>query len=96
MFLLSTDPKQSHGRPMWLMQMWAYLYFPSIAPELHLTLIPWSYGKAWMDAKYPEEVPSYPTCFKLFSDLSKKRSPEEFTTFEAKKYGSEDFKEFSN
>uniref|UniRef100_A0A2N9GFN9 Aminotransferase-like plant mobile domain-containing protein n=1 Tax=Fagus sylvatica TaxID=28930 RepID=A0A2N9GFN9_FAGSY len=63
MFLLNTDPKQSH---------------------------------VWMDAKYPEEVPSYPTCFKLFSDPSKKRSPEEFTTFKAKKYGSEDFKEFSN
>jgi hypothetical protein len=76
--------------------MWAYLYFPSIAPELHPTLVPWSYGKVWMDAKYPEEVPSYPTCFKLFSDPSKKRSPEEFTTFKAKKYGSEDFKEFSN
>jgi hypothetical protein len=35
MFLLSTDPKQSHGGPVWLMQMWAYSYFPSIAPEFH-------------------------------------------------------------
>ncbi len=46
MFLLSTDPKQSHGRPMWLMQMWAYSYFPSITPELHPTIVPWPYGKA--------------------------------------------------
>ena len=40
MFLLSTDPKQSHGGPMWLMQMWAYSYFPSIAPEMHPTIVP--------------------------------------------------------
>jgi hypothetical protein len=49
-----------------------------------------------MHARYPEEVPSYPTCFKLSSDLSRKRSPEDFIPFKAKKYGSEDFKSFSN
>jgi hypothetical protein len=91
MFLLSTEPKQSHGGPVWLMHMWAYSYFPSIAPEFHPTIAPWSYGEAWMHARYPEEVPSYPTCFKLFSDPSRKRSPEEFMPFEAKRYGFEDF-----
>jgi hypothetical protein len=49
-----------------------------------------------MHAKYPGEIPSYPTCFKLFSDSSRKRLPEEFMPFEAKKYGYEDFKGFSN
>uniref|UniRef100_A0A2N9HXF3 Aminotransferase-like plant mobile domain-containing protein n=1 Tax=Fagus sylvatica TaxID=28930 RepID=A0A2N9HXF3_FAGSY len=96
MFLLSTVPKQSHGGPMWLMQMWAYSYFLSISPELHPTIAPWSYGEAWMHARYPKEVPSYSTYFKLFSDPSRKRSFEEFMPFEAKKYGSKDFKEFSN
>ena len=46
MFLLSTESKQSHGTPIWLIQMWAYSYFPSIAPKLHPTIEPWSYGKA--------------------------------------------------
>uniref|UniRef100_A0A2N9HWC3 Aminotransferase-like plant mobile domain-containing protein n=1 Tax=Fagus sylvatica TaxID=28930 RepID=A0A2N9HWC3_FAGSY len=66
MFLLNTEPKQSHGGPVWLIQM------------------------------YPTEVPSFPTCFKLFSDSSRRRLPEEFMPFEAKKYGSEDFHEFSS
>ena len=96
MFLLSTDPKQSHGGPMWLMQMWAYLYFPSIAPEMHPTIVPQSYGEAWMHANYPKEIPTYPNCFKLFSDPSREQSPEDFMPFEAKQYGSEDFKSFSN
>jgi hypothetical protein len=92
MFLLSTKPKQSHGGPVWLIQMWAYSYFPSITPELHPTVVPWSYGEAWMHARFPKEkgIPSFPTCFKLFSDSSRRRLPEEFMPFEAKKYGSED------
>ena len=94
--MLSTEPKQFHSGPVWLIQMWAYSYFPSIAPKLHPTFVPWSYGEAWMHARYLEEVPSYPTCFKLFSDPSRKRSPEEFMSFEAKRYGSEDFQKFSS
>ena len=96
LFLLSTEPKQSYGGPVWLIQMWAYSYFPSIAPELHPTIEPWSYGEAWMHARYPKEVPSYPTCFKLFGESSRKRSLEEFMLFEAKSYGSEDFQQFSS
>uniref|UniRef100_A0A2N9F7Z1 Aminotransferase-like plant mobile domain-containing protein n=1 Tax=Fagus sylvatica TaxID=28930 RepID=A0A2N9F7Z1_FAGSY len=96
MFLLSTEPKQSHSGPIWLIQMWAYSYFPSITPEFHPTIVPWSYGEAWMHTRYPEEVPSYPTCFKLFSDPSRKRSPKEFMPFEEKRYGYEDFQKFSS
>jgi hypothetical protein len=93
MFLLSTEPKQSHGRPVWLIQMWAYSYFPSIAPEFHPTIVPWSYGESWMHARFPKGkgIPFFPTCFKLFSESSRRRIPEEFLPFEAKKYGSEDF-----
>ncbi len=94
MFLLSTEPKQSHGGPVWLIQMWAYSYFPSITPELHSTIEPWSYGEAWMHARYPKEVPSFPTCFKLFTDSLRRRTPEEFMPFEAKRYSSEDFHQF--
>ena len=79
-----------------LIQMWAYSYFPLISPELHPTIVPWSYGEAWMHTKYPEEVPSYPTYFKLFSDPSRKRSLEEFMPFKAKRYGSEDFQKFTS
>uniref|UniRef100_A0A2N9GZI7 Aminotransferase-like plant mobile domain-containing protein n=1 Tax=Fagus sylvatica TaxID=28930 RepID=A0A2N9GZI7_FAGSY len=89
LFLLSTEPKQSHGGPVWLIQMWAYSYFPSIAPELHPIIEPWSYGEAWMHARYPKEVPSYPTDFKLFSDSSRRRSPENFMPFKAKSAGFE-------
>ena len=96
MFLLSTEPKQSHGGPVWLRKMWAYSYFPSITSKLHPTIVPWSYGEAWMHAKYPEKVPSYPTCFKLFNDASKRMSPEDFMPFEVKKYGSKDFQKFSS
>ena len=39
---------------------------------------------------------TYPFCFKLFNNPSRKRSPEDFMPFEAKTYGSEDFKIFSN
>uniref|UniRef100_A0A2N9H3S9 Aminotransferase-like plant mobile domain-containing protein n=1 Tax=Fagus sylvatica TaxID=28930 RepID=A0A2N9H3S9_FAGSY len=87
MFLLSTETKQSHGGPVWLIQMWAYSYFPSIAPELRLIIMPWSYGEAWMHARFPKEkgIPSFPTCFKLFSDSLRKRLPEEFMPFDAKK-----------
>jgi hypothetical protein len=93
MFLLSTEPKQSHGGPIWLIQMWAYSYFPSIAPEFHPTTVPWSYGEAWMHARFPKGkgVPSFLTCFKLFSESSRRRIPKEFLPFEAKKYGSKDF-----
>ena len=98
MFLLSIEPKQSHGGPVWLIQMWAYSYFPSIAPKLHPTIVSWSYGEAWMHARFPREkgVPSFPTCFKLFSDSSRRRILEEFLPFEVKKYGSEDFQKFSS
>ncbi len=96
MFWLSTEPKQSHGGPIWLIQMWVQSYFPPIAPELYPTIVPWSYREAWMHAKYPKEVPSYPTCFRLFSDSLRRRSPEDFMPFEAKRYGSEDFQGFSN
>uniref|UniRef100_A0A2N9GJW9 Aminotransferase-like plant mobile domain-containing protein n=1 Tax=Fagus sylvatica TaxID=28930 RepID=A0A2N9GJW9_FAGSY len=98
MFLLNTEPKQSHGGPIWLIQMWAYSYFPSIAPEFHPTTVPWSYEEAWMHARFPKGkgVPSFPTCFKLFSESSRRRIPEEFLPFEAKKYGSEDFQKFSS
>ena len=98
MFLFSTEPKQSHRRPIWLIQMWAYSYFPSIAPGLYPTIVPWSYGEAWMHARFPKEkrVPFFPTCFKLFSDPTRRRIPEEFLPFEAKKYGSKDFQQFSS
>jgi hypothetical protein len=98
MFLLNTEPKQSYGGPVWLIQMWAYSYFPSIAPEFHPTTVPWSYEEAWMHARFPKGkgVPSFPTCFKLFSESSRRRIPEEFLPFEAKKYGSEDFQKFSS
>jgi hypothetical protein len=46
MFLLSIKPKQSHGGPVWLIQMWAYSYFPSIVPELYPTIEIWSYREA--------------------------------------------------
>jgi hypothetical protein len=97
MLLLSIEPKQSHEGPIWLIQMWPYSYFPSIAPELYPSILPWSYGEAWMHARFPKEkgIPSFPSCFKLFSDSSRRRSPEEFMPFEAKKYGSEDFRKFS-
>ena len=96
MFLLSTEPKQSHGGPVWLIQMWAYSYFPSITPELHPKIKPRSYGEAWMHTRYPKEVPTYPTYFKLFSDSSRRRSPEEFMPFKEKRYGSEDIYKFSS
>ena len=96
MFLLSTKPKQSHGGPVWLIQMWAYFYFPLIAPELHPAIVPWSYGEAWMHVRFPKVVPSFPTCFKFFSDSSRRRLPEESMPFEAKKYGSKDFQQFSS
>ena len=50
MFLLSTEPKQSHGEPVWLNQMWAYSYFPSITLELHPTIEPWSLWRS-LDAR---------------------------------------------
>uniref|UniRef100_A0A2N9IHE4 Uncharacterized protein n=1 Tax=Fagus sylvatica TaxID=28930 RepID=A0A2N9IHE4_FAGSY len=52
--------------------------------------------EAWMHAKYSEEISTYPTCFKLFSDLLRERSPKDYMPFEAKQYGFEDFKSFSN
>uniref|UniRef100_A0A2N9GBW9 Aminotransferase-like plant mobile domain-containing protein n=1 Tax=Fagus sylvatica TaxID=28930 RepID=A0A2N9GBW9_FAGSY len=62
MYLFSFDPKQSHGGPLWLMQMWAYSYFPTIAPELHPTREPKSYGrpgcKLGMLAKSPTSLPT--------------------------------------
>ena len=78
--------------------MWVYSYFPSIAYELHPTIVPWFYGEVWMHARFPREkgVPSFPTCFKLFSDSTRRRIPEEFLPFEAKKYGSENFQKFSS
>jgi hypothetical protein len=98
MFLLSTEAKQSHGGPVWLIQMWAYSYFPSIVPELHPTIVPCSYGETWIHARFSKEkgILSFPTCFKLFSDTSRRRLPEEFMPFKAKKYGSEDFQQFSS
>uniref|UniRef100_A0A2N9H3D1 Aminotransferase-like plant mobile domain-containing protein n=1 Tax=Fagus sylvatica TaxID=28930 RepID=A0A2N9H3D1_FAGSY len=36
-------------------------------------------------AMYPKEVPSFPTCFKLFNDSLRRRSPEEFMPFEARR-----------
>ena len=76
--------------------MWAYSYFPLITLEFHPTIHPRSYREAWMHARYPKEVPTFPFCFKLFNDPSRKWSPKDFMPFEGKKYDSEDFKSFSN
>ena len=47
-----------------------------------------------MHPRYPTEVPSFPTCFKLFSDSTRRRLPEDFMPFKAKRYDSEDFHQF--
>uniref|UniRef100_A0A2N9EPR3 Aminotransferase-like plant mobile domain-containing protein n=1 Tax=Fagus sylvatica TaxID=28930 RepID=A0A2N9EPR3_FAGSY len=51
-----------------------------------------------MHARFPKGkgIPSFPTCFKLFSESSRRRIPEEFLPFEAKKYSSKDFQKFSS
>uniref|UniRef100_A0A2N9HB24 Aminotransferase-like plant mobile domain-containing protein n=1 Tax=Fagus sylvatica TaxID=28930 RepID=A0A2N9HB24_FAGSY len=72
------------------------LSYNDFIKQLHPTIESWSYGEAWMHARYPKEVPSFPTYFKLFSDSSRRRSPEEFMPFEARRYGSEDFHQFSS
>ena len=33
MFLFATDPKESIGGPLWFIQLWAYAYFPQLAPK---------------------------------------------------------------
>ena len=33
MFLFTTEPKDSIGGPLWFIQLWAYAYFPQLAPK---------------------------------------------------------------
>jgi hypothetical protein len=70
---ISTEPNPSHEGPLWLMQMWVYSYFPTISDELNPSKELRSYGEAWMHVKYDGETPSFPTCFTLFSDTSRRR-----------------------
>jgi hypothetical protein len=93
MYLFSFDPKQSHGGPLWLMQMWAYSYFPTIAPELYPTREPKSYGRPGcmlgMLAKSPASLPTShflvippgSDCLRILCFLRLKGMAEDFKSF---------------
>jgi hypothetical protein len=77
MFLITTEPKDSIGGPLWFLQLWAYAYFPQLAPKPNLSVFSRStcYAHLFALSAYePDHIPNFEDWFNLFSDKERVRA----------------------
>jgi hypothetical protein len=89
MFLATTQPKESIGGPLWFIQLWAYAYFPQLAPKPNPSIIGKCacYGHLVAQSVYEtNNIPDFGDWFNLFSDKERVRSPPCFLPFAESKF----------
>jgi hypothetical protein len=71
MFLFTNEPKDSIGGPLWFIQLWAYAYFPQLAPKPNPSVLDRTscYAHLFALSTYePDHIPTFEDWFNLFSD----------------------------
>uniref|UniRef100_A0A2N9EF36 Aminotransferase-like plant mobile domain-containing protein n=1 Tax=Fagus sylvatica TaxID=28930 RepID=A0A2N9EF36_FAGSY len=89
MFLFTTEPKDSIGGPLWFIQLWAYAYFPQLAPKLDpsvLSRISFYAHLFALSAYEPDHIPTFEDWFNLFSDKERVRPAPHFLPFAEAKF----------
>ncbi|GKU89539.1 hypothetical protein SLEP1_g3665 [Rubroshorea leprosula] len=83
------------GGPLWLLQLWLYCYFPTLAPILKPLPIEkiLTYGMIYKDATFEDKpVRTYETCFQFFASLSIDKPDSEFAPFLSRQFGPDWYK----
>ena len=89
MFLVTTQPKNSIGGPLWFIQLWAYAYFPQLAPKPNPSIFSKCacYAHLFALSVYePNHIPHYGDWFNLFFDKERVRSAPNFHPFVEAKF----------
>jgi hypothetical protein len=89
MFLFTTEPKDSIGGALWFIQLWAYAYFPQLAPKLDpsvLSRISFYAHLFALSAYEPDHIPTFEDWFNLFSDKERVRPAPHFLPFAEAKF----------
>ena len=89
MFLFTTEPKDSIGGPLWFIQLWAYAYFPQLAPKPTPSIIERSscYAHLFALSTYePDQIPIFEDCFILFFNKERVRPAPHFLPFAEAKF----------
>ena len=89
MFLITTEPKDSIGGPLWFLQLWAYAYFPQLAPKPNLLVLSRSTCYAHffaLSAYEPDHIPNFEDWFNLFSNKERVRFAPHFLPFAEAKF----------
>jgi hypothetical protein len=76
MFLFTTEPKDSIGGPLWYIQLWAYAYFPQLAPKPNPSVLGRisCYAHLFAFSAYePDHISTFEDWFNLFSDKERVR-----------------------
>ena len=87
MFLATTKPKESIGGPLWFIQLWAYAYFPQLAPKPNLSILDKCVCYLFAVSIY-ESVnrPNFGDWFNTFADKERVRSLPSFLPFAESKF----------
>ena len=89
MFHVTTQPKDSIGGPLWFIQLWAYAYFPQLAPKPNPSIFSKCvcYAHLFALSIYePNHIPHYGDWFNLFFDKERVRSAPNFLPFAEVKF----------
>jgi hypothetical protein len=89
MFLITTEPKDSIGGPLWFLQLWAYAYFPQLALKPNPSVLSRSTCYAHFFALFAyefDQIPNFEDWFKLFSDKERVRFAPHFLPFAEAKF----------
>uniref|UniRef100_A0A2N9HHF3 Aminotransferase-like plant mobile domain-containing protein n=1 Tax=Fagus sylvatica TaxID=28930 RepID=A0A2N9HHF3_FAGSY len=89
MFLFTTEPKDSIGGPLWFIQLWAYAYFPQLAPKPNPSVLGRISCYAHLFALFayePDHIPTFEDWFNLFSDKERVRPASHFLPFAEAKF----------
>jgi hypothetical protein len=89
MFLFTTKHKDSIGVPLWFIQLWAYAYFPELAPKPNPSVLGRisCYAHLFALSAYePDHIPTFEDCFNLFSNKERVRPTPHFLPFAKAKF----------
>ena len=89
MFLFTTEPKDSIGRPLWFIQLWVYAYFPQLAPKPNSLVLGRISCYAHLFALFAYELDhilTFEDWFNLFSDKERVRPASHFLHFAKAKF----------
>nr|XP_023890889.1 uncharacterized protein LOC112002957 isoform X1 [Quercus suber]XP_023890890.1 uncharacterized protein LOC112002957 isoform X1 [Quercus suber]XP_023890891.1 uncharacterized protein LOC112002957 isoform X1 [Quercus suber] len=92
--LTGENLSKSIGGPLWFLQIWAYAYFPILAPIItdYGKSKPINYAQMWMEARYEKGItPTFKRCFEVFFDIHRSRLDFNFMPFFERKFGSKEF-----